>query len=278
MASSLFDGLSQVDTTGRLILATTLGTLVASVIANLAARARYASLARDVDAASAGGPFTHPVLADIARDVERTARGGGEVSTQAIVDDHVQGQLGSLLLVERFVRASPGLVIILGLMGTFYGLTLSIGKLVTLVGGDASAATDVAQAVTTGLTSALTGMAVAFSNSLVGIVSAVILTVVGVLSNVGDAREALLVRLEALLERRRAAAPRDDAGGAAARLDAAIARFEAALGAFAASTRDFTEFNAHLKDNVQRMSLGFGDLSATLKEQVAVLKRGNGAP
>jgi hypothetical protein len=52
-----------------------------------------------------------------------------------------------------------------------------------------------------------------------------------------------------------------------------VATFESALQSFSSTTRDFREFNLHLKDNVQRMSLTFGDLSETLKEQVGTLKR-----
>ena len=158
------------------------------------------------------------------------------------------------------------------------------------MGGDAGGVSDVTQAVTTGLTQALAGMAVAFSNSLLGVASAVVLTVLGVFSNLTDRRVALMVHLETYLDR----LPSDaaSAGGAATtdgleravagfdasveRLDAVVLRFESALSAFATSTRDFTEFNAHLKDNVQRMSLSFGDLSDTFKSQVLALKRGNG--
>ncbi len=185
-------------------------------------------------------------------------------------------------------------MIILGLLGTFYGLTSSIGKLVHLVAGDAGGVADIAQGVTTGLAQALSGMAVAFSNSLVGIVAAVILTVLNVFSNLTDRRVALMLRIETLLDRalaerspvprNRVAAPRTDGldrtvaafDDAVGRLESVVARFDSALHAFSTSTRDFTEFNAHLKDNVQRMSLSFGDLGDTLKTQLRALKRENG--
>ena len=150
------------------------------------------------------------------------------------------------------------------------------------------------QGVTSGLTQALSGMAVAFSNSLVGIGSAVVLTVLGVFTNLADRRVALMVRIEAYLDGLVSTPPGSRAGAAGEggsdgldktvgsfgesieRLEAAVARFDTALQSFSTSTRDFTEFNAHLKDNVQRMSLSFGDLSDTLKSQVVALKRGNG--
>ena len=48
-----------------------------------------------------------------------------------------------------------------------------------------------------------------------------------------------------------------------------MTRFESALETFATTTRDFHEFNLHLKDNVQRMSLSFADLSEVLKSSAS---------
>ena len=119
------------------------------------------------------------------------------------------------------------------------------------------------------------------------------LTVLGVVSNLTDRRVALMIQIETLP--RPSPRPGADAAlatrGAAPESVATVGRFgdvrraargrsspasSRALATFSASTRDFTEFNAHLKDNVQRMSLSFGDLSDTLKSQVVALKHGNG--
>ncbi|MET0410976.1 MAG: hypothetical protein ABW217_06750, partial [Polyangiaceae bacterium] len=62
-------------------------------------------------------------------------------------------------------------------------------------------------------------------------------------------------------------------GASVAQLSSAVDQFEAALTTFAGTTRDFREFNLHLKDNVQRMSLSFGDFSEALKAQVGHLNR-----
>jgi hypothetical protein len=289
MTNNLLDGLSLVDTTGRVLLATTVGTLLLGVGANVWVRGRYAGLERDLKENPGPRPrFAHPVLGDIVRSAEEAARRSPDPNTQAIVEEHIQSGLGPLLLAERFVRAATGLVIILGLLGTFYGLTSSIGKLIHLVAGDPGGVADVTQGVTSGLTEALSGMAVAFSNSLVGIGSAVVLTVLGVFSNLTDRRVALMVRIETHLDRllsehggpavpRSARAPSNGVaaagfGESVERLEAAVAHFESALQTFSTTTRDFTEFNAHLKDNVQRMSLSFGDLSDTIKGQVVALR------
>jgi exonuclease VII small subunit len=55
-------------------------------------------------------------------------------------------------------------------------------------------------------------------------------------------------------------------------LESVVAHFDAALKNFANTTRDFREFNLHLKDNIQRMSLSFGDLSDTLNSRIGDLK------
>jgi hypothetical protein len=291
MPNSILDGLSLVDSTGRLILATTVTTLLLGIGANLVVRGKYTSLQTDLEENAGRRRFSHAVLDNILRSTEDTFRRSSEASTQAIIEAHFQSDLRPLLLAERFVRAATGLVIILGLLGTFYGLTSSIGKLVQLIAGDAGGITDVAQGVTTGLAQALSGMAVAFSNSLVGIASAVILTVLGVFSNVTDRRVALMTRIETYIDRLRSdPAPNSTAGTGATRLertvagfgesverlDVAVANFEFALQAFSTSTRDFTEFNAHLRDNVQRMSLTFGDLADTLRSHVVASRRVNG--
>ena len=142
----------------------------------------------------------------------------------------------------------------------------------------------ITESLTAGLTQALTGMSVAFSTSLFGIVAAIVMTLLGVFFSIADRRQQLMVQVETYLEdlllRESAAAYGSDALGAAVvafgetvgRLEGSVVRFEAALETFAGTTRDFREFNLHLKDNVQRMSLGFGDLSETLKEHVRTLK------
>jgi hypothetical protein len=247
----MVDGLSLVDSTGRIILATTVSCLLAGVGAHIGLRARYSAIERDLERNADPQPhFSHRVLSRIAREAEEAAARSGEVNTQALIEEGFQAELRPLLLAERFARASTGLVIILGLLGTFYGLTLSIGKLVHLVSADPGAAADVAQAVTHGLSEALTGMAVAFSNSLVGILSAVVLTALGVVSNVTDRRTALMVQIETYLDRllsARLAARRDATSSVAGfiesvtRLEGAVARFDSALQRFSDSTKDLRE-------------------------------------
>jgi hypothetical protein len=290
MNESLVQSLALIDVSGFLIIGAILVLLAIALLLTFALRARYAGLSRDLRAngKGTGGAFSASVLNTIARDAMNALRQRpGEINTQAIIEHNFQTGLRWLLIGERFVKASTGLMIILGLVGTFYGLTLSIGRLSALVSGEAAAdASAITESLTSGLTQALTGMSVAFSTSLFGIMSAVVMTLLSVFFNVTDRRNELMAQIEGYLDNVLLAGARTatsggaatgDAGGtvdglatafghSVAQLDGAVQRFEAALTAFSTTTRDFREFNLHLKDNVQRMSLSFGDLSDALQE------------
>lgn len=295
MLHDLFGSLALVGTSGAVIIGTTLFVLFLSIGLNLYLRGRYAALATDLeDHKRADRPFTHHVLNRILDDGrDARLRQGRDANLQAIVEHHFHSELGGLLLGERFVRAGVGLVIILGLVGTFTGLTLSVGQLVTMVTDNPARGIDVADVVTGGLTNALSGMSVAFSASLFGIASAIVLTIFGVLSSPTDRRIGLMVAVEAHLDRILSFAPEaggapagasseseylgqivSDFGAAVAGLETAVMQFGAALQTFAGTTRDFKEFNLHLKDNVQRMSLSFADVSESVKHHVHTLQHG----
>jgi methyl-accepting chemotaxis protein len=292
--------LSILDARAFLIIGAILATLLTSIIFSLYSRGRYAALARDLaEHSRPDQPFSERVLTRILADARNARQWHGTAGDhQASIEQHFHAELGGLLLAERFVRAAPGLTIIFALVGTFYGLALSIGKLVGLVSGGPTEVSDVAAAMTRGLTEALSGMSVAFSTSLFGIGAAVILTLFNVFVNVTDRRLAVMSAIEAHLDRvlgaeglRHPGGGGVSVGGAqSAELDQIVAefgqtvqslqesvgRFDEALQNFAATTRDFREFNLHLKDNVQRMSLSFADLSETLRGHAAALTTGRG--
>jgi hypothetical protein len=294
MQHGIFQSLTLLDTSGRLLVAAILAALAGSILVNLFVSSYYASLRRDL---ARNGSFErtlrHDLLSNIFQEArEARRRQGREANLQAIIEHHFQSGLKLSLVGERFVRSATGLVIIIGLLGTFYGLTLSIGKLVSLVAGDSTEAVDLTLALTRGLTESLAGMAVAFSVSLSGVGAAIVLTLVGVFSNLTDRRNAVMIEVEASLERALGASG-DAARGAegsghalADRLEPIIAdfaesvrslhvameHFDSGLTNFANTTRDFREFNLHLKDNVQRMSLSFADFSEAIKSELEAMK------
>jgi hypothetical protein len=297
MENPLFRSLSLLDPSGYVIIAVIVALLSAAIVLTVTIRARYASLERELRLHSGDATaFQSPLLNRIVRETQAAlALHPRDINTQAIIDRNFEAELKQLLVGERFIKSSTGLLIILGLVGTFYGLTLSIGRLVALVSKDTAQAADITESLMQGLAQALSGMSVAFSCSLFGIVSAIIMTLIGVFANVTDRRTALMVQIEAFLDNELQGvlgAHAADSGalalgaGPSAQLERVVAgfgasvtqleetttRFEAALSSFSATTRDFREFNMHLKDNVQRMSLSFGDLSETVKQHVTALK------
>jgi methyl-accepting chemotaxis protein len=301
MGNPLVSSLSLIDTSGIVIITAILLLLVTGVVLTLFIRGRYRAIGHELERlGDTPGGFDGPVLSRIVRDALAAQRAGSDVNTQAIVDQTFQSQLRGLLVGERFVKAMTGLVIILGLVGTFYGLSTSIGRLTSLLSGKAPAGADVTASLTQGLTETLSGMSVAFSASLFGIVSAIVLTLLGVFLNIGDRRLELMVQIEHYVDNVLLAVARGQsesripglvaptAGASAAgsarlegavhgfsesvaRLEGAVAGFEQALSTFSSTTRDFREFNHHLKDNIQRMSLSFGDLSDSLRQQATAI-------
>jgi hypothetical protein len=222
------------------------------------------------------------------RALQQLPAGGDahSINIQGIAERAMQQELKALLMGERFVKADTGLLITLGLVGTFYGLTRSIGKLVSIVSGDLSPQADLAQSLTRGLTDALSGMSVAFTTSLAGIVAAICMTLFGVVLNIAERRAAFTLQLEIHLDQlavahdaAEASAPGPKATeqfeSATKQLEGSVRRFEGALTLFAENTRDFQEFNAHLKDNIQRLSLCFADLADVVQGRVAAEREVN---
>lgn len=299
MSEAFLSNFALLDRSAYVVITVIVLILVGAIACTAMLRTRYGALARELRR-TPNGDFQAPVLSGIVQEtIEALERGAAEINTQAIIEHHFQLRLKGLLVAERFVKAATGLLIILGLVGTFYGLTLSIGRLVALVTIDTGSGADIAAGLTQGLAQALSGMSVAFTTSLFGIVSAILMTLIGVFFNVTDSRMAVMVEIEAFLDNRlthtalydsaiAAAASVGSHGGVGAagaaagqhglnasvsQLQQAVGQFDASLQGFAASTRDFREFNAHLKDNVQRLSLSFADLSNTLNAHIAALQR-----
>lgn len=300
MWNILFSSSSLIDVSGYIIILTIIFLLIIGILVNVAIRKRYSSIQRDLQRhRNSSQMFQYPILNRIVRDTQQAvSRHRGEVNLLAIIEKGFHNDLSWLLVGERFVKASTGLMIILGLVGTFYGLTLSIGKLVLLISGDISGITEITQSLTKGLAQALSGMSVAFTTSLFGIVAAILMTLFNVFFNLTDRRNAMVVQIETYLDhlihsgteykksvdahgisdhfsRQQMAEIVGSFGQSIDQLHSAVDHFESALQTFSHNTRDFQEFNSHLKDNIQRMSLSFSDLSETLRTRSTQMKSGH---
>ena len=282
MSANLFQSLSLVDASGYIIISLILLILCIALVLNGVVRARYAALSRDLRSHQRDNtPFRHQLLLSINTDVADLHRPGDpDADVQILIDYHLTRNSQWMLTTERFFKAAAGIMIVLGLVGTFYGLTLSIGKLSALITEDASGIAEITASLTQGLAGALSGMSVAFSTSLVGILSAITVMLVGVFRGPGESRNGFILELEVFLRRhvdtaQTRAAETDILKETASTLQYAVASFGDALQLFSGNIRDFKEFNTHLKDNIQRMSLQFADLSENLKHHTATVQDEN---
>jgi hypothetical protein len=170
----------------------------------LRVRGRYRKLQRDLKTAiiKKDSHINNKVLCSVVEDyrtISMTAR--GEVNTQALVEKNFNNRLKWLRLGERFVKNSVLLMAVLGLMGTFYELTLSVGEMVEpLNAGGNSELLVRLNLIISGLISSSKGVATAFSTSLAGVGGSIVINVLGIFINIKESRQSLMTQLEDYLD------------------------------------------------------------------------------
>ncbi len=296
------------------IIAAIVTIFITALVASLVIRKKYFSLLWDIqdEENREATIFERKVLNYIIDDYKMAAKSKIEqINTQAIIEKNFNSQLKSLYLGEKFIKRAVSLMIVLGLLGTFYGLTLSIGELVrTLAASGGIDVLDSMDSVIAGLISSVRGMSVAFVTSLFGIASSILLTIVNIFFSVEDVRESVMVEMEGYLDNTlakdleskietpeeiiknelisslhdfntnleqsmkeitevlsfRFASATSGIEQFSESLLRSVERFDNSLQTFAENTRDFSEFNHHLKTNIQRMNVSFNDFTEDLKQ------------
>ena len=232
---------------------------------------------------------------------------GLEVNTPALVQNAVSVKLSGLLLIERFLNNAVSLFVILGLFGTFLGLSLSVSSLTELIGySNTDQWLSVLDSVGEGLMSALSGMGVAFYTSLVGVACSILLTLLRSVFSPQAQREKLETQVELWLDH--SVAPtlptekaKDNADlirqmihaldAAAESMDKTLKRstdelkltlaasqkpledFNRTVDSFNEGVRDFSEFNYNLRGTVERMDVCIRDLVSVLRSSARGLER-----
>lgn len=286
------------------IIGTILILLLSTIVISVILRKKYIDIENDLndENSRAKGEFGDPMINDMVKDY-KSALGENidEINTAAVIEKNMSKHLKNPVMGERFIERSTSLMIILGLLGTFYGLTLSIGELVSLLTNSGDAIVSDVGSITDGLLNAITGMSVAFVTSLFGIGSSILVTILNVLFSVREHRESVIVHIEEYLDnhvgRKLAEQAAVKYGAAAAgaghydeemekrlsdmamavtrrmneaagdmkdtvkALDGTVHEFDTALRLFVDNTRDFSEFNHDLRTNIQRMNVTFDDFS-----------------
>ena len=267
-----------------------------SVVFSFILRGRYAGLHREVErqaaagranASAAGGApaydrfseprFRNPFLRGVVADFEAVWAGqkGVEVNTQAIIENHFDSRMKAALIQERFTRHSISVMIVLGLLGTFLGLTISVQSLVHLF--NVYDVTELLNSVESGLLSALAGMSTAFTTSLFGIACSVAITFFSIFVNPAQAREKLMSAIENYLDNQVSARLRAYAGDGLERMNDALRntfiefgeriadRFDRTLTTMREDVRGIEEVNNNLRNTIAQMDVCFVRITDALK-------------
>jgi hypothetical protein len=143
------------------------------------------------------GKFDDHFLDNAVKEFKEANKSKLAVNTYAIVEGNMSRHWGHILIAERFQKTAVSLMIILGLLGTFFGLTLAVSELVNVFAIEDLSNTE---NLIDNLVASVTGMSVAFTTSLFGIAGSIILTVVRMIFSVEQKREDILVYVEDYLD------------------------------------------------------------------------------
>ncbi|SKC48907.1 MotA/TolQ/ExbB proton channel family protein [Maledivibacter halophilus] len=311
---SILDNIfSKLNPLAIVIIVVILGIFISAFVLSLSLKKKYFTMLWDLqdEENKESSMFENKVFNKIVDDYKLAAKGkSSEINTFAIIEKNFNNELKSQYQGERFVKRAVSLMIILGLLGTFYGLTMSIGELVkTLASSGGVDVLDSMDSVISGLIRSVRGMSVAFITSLFGIASSVLLTIINIFFGIEDIRESIMVEMEEYLDnilsqridekketpetliKDELIASLNDFNGKleesmkeisevlslrfasatsgieqfSESLLKSVEKFENSLNVFSENTRDFSEFNHHLKTNIQRMNVSFNDFTEELK-------------
>lgn len=298
------------------IVITILTILLLTIILTFAIRRKYNALIHDLESPEnrVNGVFAEATLNKMVDDYQKAVENNvEEINTPVIIEKHMARGFKGYAVAERIASRAVSLMVILGLLGTFYGLTLSIGEIVTLLGSTKGSIVNDMTPIIDGLMSSLQGMSVAFVTSLCGIGGSIIVTLINMAFSIQATKEHVFVSTEEYLDhyvgRKRGAAV---AGGSvdlgldqfgdkleenlkemtsalsyrlgtvasemantAESLNGSIDKFDSSIKTFAENTRDFSEFNHELRTNIQRMNVSFDDFSNQMKSSTKELKNGH---
>lgn len=295
--------------------------LISAVVLSFINKSKYGNIRKDFLTGQKESGFKLPMLNKIMGAYRKSAEKNAEaINTQAIIEKEFASGLKSTITAERFIKNAVSLMIILGLLGTFYGLTLSIGDLVELLGNNDALSSSGMDGIVSGLVDTIRGMSVAFITSLFGILGAIILTVLKIFINPQKIREGLMIEIEEYLDNVIAFEYIDSSKNNTLEtsvnnlfhglseqvnnlfeglnneiessynkvLDKSISgltqvvnmmeknqqsfneslvNFDKTVDKFSENTTEFTEFNHHLRNNVDRMNVALSDFTEKIKSE-----------
>jgi hypothetical protein len=218
--------------------------LLVGIVITVTQVARLFPEARWVNELEAGAPARAPVLLAPVAAILGGGSGGRAISTTTLraVLDSIGSRLDESREIGRYIT---GLLVFLGLLGTFWGLLETVGSIGTVIksmqtGGDAAVMFD---DLKNGLAAPIAGMSISFTSSLFGLAGSL---VVGFLDlQAGQAQNRFYTELEDILSTRVV-----DASGIAAAIGS-LPQPGAAASAPTESNRATTAAMANLAEGIQ---------------------------
>lgn len=307
----MFSAFSNLPLSGYIMVALIIMVFCISLIVSFIIKKRYEVLIEQIYKHNNDGSFEYKFIQSMIKEYRKTMdRGIQTVNTQATIEHFMDKLCSDLLIAERFVKQSNSLLIIMGLLGTFIGLTSAVGELSSLItGANTEQWIEIMDSIGGGLLSSLEGMGVAFITSLVGIASSIILTVIFVFIKPEQGRLEFMTAMEEYLDHHIASECIEtkknefdmmnenlkqtfdtfgkqivDSVGQVIyniehtnqELQTSIKVFDRSLNTFGKNIRDFSEFNINLRNNISRMDVNFIKLTEALQQLTEAERQARG--
>ncbi len=148
-----------------------------------------------------------PIVLTLKKRFEKASKNLEQVNTAALVDgiySEEKFRFGKFRLTceqwDYFCRFFPNILISLGLLGTFLGITLNLSSVSAIINQNINQNNNNIDYLLNELGQPLEGMAIAFVSSLIAIACSVILTLVNLGWNTSLAKEKLISSLEDYLD------------------------------------------------------------------------------
>nr|HPJ76452.1 MotA/TolQ/ExbB proton channel family protein [Clostridia bacterium] len=192
-----------IDISGKIVIVVILLVFIAAFVINLLIKIQYYKLSKQINNRQnrRAGTFKDEMLNEIVQDYKVAGEiNNNNVNTQAIIEKNLTEHLKLSSFGETFVRKSMSMMITLGLLGTFIGLTISVSELVNVLLQDIGSASLDWNEILVRLAAAAKGMGAAFTTSLVGLFGSVILNFALIAIDCEEQKRSLMIDVEEYLD------------------------------------------------------------------------------
>lgn len=201
---TIYDLFETIDVSGKVIVIIILCIFAIALLVDVLIKVKYHSIAKHLESRQQrrSGVFKNGLLNRIVQDYKAASSSPySDVNTQAIIEKTFMDDLKILLIGENMVKKSIGMLIVLGLLGTFIGLSISVSEMVgVLLPGSGSTGSLDWNFILEKLGGAAQGMGAAFITSLVGIAFSIVLTIFFIALDCEDEKNKLMVNIEEYLD------------------------------------------------------------------------------